>query len=78
MSDLPEIGTKVVHHRTFGAPHIGEVIPTRLWVHKGELTPDSFVVEFDDRTSRFTLDEASATGKTVHIEPRITERDGDE
>lgn len=66
--DLPEIGTKVVHHRTFGEPDVGEVVPTRLWAHKGELTPDSFVVEFEERTSRYTLDEATTTGKVVHID----------
>lgn len=69
MTELPSVGTKVVHHQPFGEPLTGEVVPTETWDHSEELTPDSFVVEFDERTSRYTVDEATTTGKVVHIDP---------
>lgn len=65
---VPDVGTKVVHHQQFGEPLVGEVVPTETWEHPDELTPDSFVVEFDDRLSRYTLEQASATEKVVHID----------
>lgn len=66
--ELPEVGTKVVHHQQFGEPMIGEVVPRDTWSHPDELTPESFVVEFDDLRARYTLEQASATEKVVHID----------
>lgn len=67
--ELPDVGTAVVQHRQFGEPLIGEVVPRETWEHPDGLTADSFVVEFEDRTSRVTVDEASTTGEVVHLEP---------
>lgn len=71
MSDrhLPDVGTKVVHHRQFGTLDTGEVAPTDSWEHAEELTDDSFVVEFADRRSRFRLDQATAVEEVIHIGP---------
>lgn len=66
--NLPDVGTKAVKHRQFSEPLVGEVVPTNTWSHPNELTPDSFVVEFENRTSRYTVDRVSSTGKVVHID----------
>lgn len=67
--DLPDVGTRVVHHRQFGEPLVGEVVPTETWKHPNELTPDSFVVDFGERRSRYTADQAAPFDEVVHIGP---------
>lgn len=65
--DVPDVGTKVVQHRTFGGDLEGEVVPAETWSHPQELTPDSFVVDFGERRSRYTVSEAEMVDGTVYI-----------
>lgn len=72
MTDLPEIGTKVVEHHTHAAPSTGEVVSRDSW-ELAELPPDTFVVDYSDGEgelmARVTLDEATQMQKVVHIDP---------